>query len=54
MTLEIARERLHTQHLTGPPLDEMPAVGTILRTHILRPTWHFVLQAGHSLELVFA
>jgi len=82
MTLEIARERLHTQHLTGRPLehaeevvgffgamqaqeypyakwsigqrtvgltdaavDGMLAAGTILRTHILRPTWHFVLPA---------
>lgn len=82
MTLEVARERLLTQHLNGAPLesaeavvgffgamqaqeyayakwsigqrtvgltdaavDAMLAAGTILRTHILRPTWHFVLPA---------
>ena len=82
MTLEVAHERLRTQHLTGAPLasaeavvgyfgamqaqeypyakwsigqrtvgltdaavDGMLAAGSILRTHILRPTWHFVLPA---------
>jgi hypothetical protein len=78
---EVARGRLHHQHLAGPPCaDPVAAVrrlgcvqaqeravatwslaqrcppgvtdadvrrllddGTILRTHILRPTWHFVL-----------
>lgn len=82
MTLEIARQRLQTQHLIPTPLesaeavvgffgamqaqeypyakwsigqrtpgltdaavDGMLAAGTILRTHILRPTWHFVLPA---------
>jgi hypothetical protein len=77
----IARQRLRSQHLTGPTLADAPAVvrrlgavqaqdyagakwavaqrmkglgtdsgveaafasGAILRTHVLRPTWHFVL-----------
>jgi hypothetical protein len=78
---EIARRRMHQQHLAGPPAADPVTVvralgcvqsqeyalakwslaqrcppgvtdddverllddGTILRTHILRPTWHFVL-----------
>jgi hypothetical protein len=76
---DIARHRLHNQHLTGAPLkspvevvkwlgavqaqdypgakwalaqrtpgvtdaaiDQVFAEGAILRTHVLRPTWHFV------------
>ena len=79
---EIARRRMHGQHLWGPPLerpedvvhwlgalqaqefalakwsvaqraagvdaeamDKAFADGAILRTHLLRPTWHFVLPA---------
>jgi hypothetical protein len=79
---EIARRRMHGQHLWGPPLesledvvrwlgalqaqefavakwsvaqraagvdaaamDEAFAEGAFLRTHLLRPTWHFVLPA---------
>lgn len=79
---QLARQRLRTQRLTGPPfesaeavvgyfgamqaqeysyakwsigqrtvgltdaaVDAMLAAGTLLRTHILRPTWHFVLPA---------
>lgn len=80
--LTIARQRLRSQHLTGPPLaspeqvvghlgavqaqeyalakwsvgqraegvddaavDRALADGTIVRTHLLRPTWHFVQAA---------
>jgi deazaflavin-dependent oxidoreductase (nitroreductase family) len=79
---EIARRRMHGQHLWGPPLERLEDVvqwlgalqaqefavakwsvaqraagvdaaamdtafadGAILRTHLLRPTWHFVLPA---------
>ena len=79
---EIARRRMHGQHLWGPPLEKPEDVvhwlgalqaqefalakwsvaqraagvnaeamnkafadGAILRTHLLRPTWHFVLPA---------
>ena len=82
MSLDLARQRLRTQRLTGPPfesaeavvgffgamqaqeyqyakwsigqrtvgltdsaVDAMLASGSLLRTHILRPTWHFVLPA---------
>jgi hypothetical protein len=79
--LHIAHNRLHTQHIAGPPLhkpedvvrhlcavqaqdyqaakwalglrlgddardsdvEEAFTAGTILRTHVLRPTWHFVM-----------
>lgn len=34
-----------TRGLTDAAVDAMLAAGTILRTHILRPTWHFVLPA---------
>lgn len=34
-----------TGHLTDSAVDDLLAEGTILRTHILRPTWHFVLPA---------
>src|SRR5262245_10989806 len=77
--LEIARHRLHNQHLTGSPLADPVAVishmgavqaqeyaiarwsvgqrttgfddaaiqrliadGSIVRTHAMRPTWHFI------------
>ena len=77
--LEVARRRLHNEHLSGPPCADPLSVvrrltavqaqeyavakwsvaqrcsgvddatvqrlvddGTILRTHVLRPTWHFV------------
>lgn len=30
---------------TGAALDQLFASGAILRTHVLRPTWHFVLPA---------
>ncbi|MDQ6832294.1 MAG: winged helix DNA-binding domain-containing protein [Chloroflexota bacterium] len=80
--LDIARQRLHNQHIAGIPLatpedvvrwlgavqaqdyaaakwavaqrtgsltdaamDQAFADGTILRTHVLRPTWHFVTPA---------
>jgi DNA glycosylase AlkZ-like len=80
--LEVARQRLCNQHLSGPPLPDAAAVvghlgavqaqeypvakwslaqrsrgaddaavqravdeGAILRTHALRPTWHFVAAA---------
>src|SRR5262245_53216938 len=33
------------QGLTDPDVDEAFNRGTILRTHILRPTWHFVARA---------
>jgi hypothetical protein len=78
----LLHRRFHSQHLSGPPLSNVPEVvdhlccvqsqdylgakwsvgqrikngtdaaidralndGTILRTHILRPTWHFVTPA---------
>jgi hypothetical protein len=78
--LAIAHQRLHNQHIAGPPLETPAAVvrrlgavqaqdyaaakwavaqrtlsvtdaaldqaladGAILRTHVLRPTWHFVI-----------
>ena len=34
-----------TKGLTDAALDQALADGTILRTHILRPTWHFVAPA---------
>ena len=34
-----------TQGATDAELDQAYAAGTILRTHVLRPTWHFVLPA---------
>lgn len=34
-----------TPDTTDAALDKALAAGTILRTHILRPTWHFVLPA---------
>lgn len=34
-----------TQGATEAQLDRAHAAGTILRTHVLRPTWHFVLPA---------
>lgn len=34
-----------TRDATDAMLDEAFAAGTILRTHVLRPTWHFVLPA---------
>jgi len=82
LKLDIAHQRLHTQHLTGTQLatakevvewlgavqsqdyagakwavaqrtkgltdtdlDQAFAAGSILRTHVLRPTWHFVAPA---------
>ncbi len=82
LKLDIAHQRLHTQHLTGTrltiaeevvewlgavqsqdyagakwavaqrtkgltdtDLDQAFATGSILRTHVLRPTWHFVTPA---------
>ena len=82
LALDVARERLRSQHLVGPPFATPEAVvgwlgavqaqdyggakwavaqrakacsdadveqacrdGRILRTHVLRPTWHFVLPA---------
>lgn len=81
-TLDIARQRLHNQHLTGTPyatprdvvealgavqaqdyagakwavaqrtpglndadLEQAFTEGTLLRTHVMRPTWHFVSPA---------
>jgi hypothetical protein len=81
-SLDIAQERLHNQHLAGPPLatpqevvrwlgavqaqdylaagwalglrlgysrdsaiEEAFSTGAILRTHVMRPTWHFVTPA---------
>ncbi len=54
----IAHQRLHNQHLVGVPLEKPEDVvkwfgavqsqdydGTILRTHLMRPTWHFVMPA---------
>src|SRR4051812_24881487 len=77
--LDLPHQRLHTQHIAGPPLatpeegvrrlgavqsqeypgakwalglrtegvndsdiDQAFAEGRILRTHVMRPTWHFV------------
>jgi Winged helix DNA-binding domain len=34
-----------TGGVTNADLDQAFAAGTILRTHVLRPTWHFVLPA---------
>lgn len=34
-----------THGLTDAAVDAMLAAGTLLRTHVLRPTWHFVLPA---------
>src|SRR5215212_4057677 len=34
-----------TRGLTDSAVDDLLREGTILRTHILRPTWHFVLPA---------
>ncbi len=34
-----------SEHVTNATVDEALAAGTILRTHVLRPTWHFVLPA---------
>ncbi len=34
-----------TDHITQAEMDQACAAGTILRTHVLRPTWHFVLPA---------
>ncbi len=34
-----------TKGVTGPAIDQALADGSILRTHLLRPTWHFVLPA---------
>ena len=34
-----------TKGATDAQLDRAYAAGTILRTHVLRPTWHFVLPA---------
>jgi len=34
-----------TKGATDVQLDRAYAAGTILRTHVLRPTWHFVLPA---------
>jgi winged helix DNA-binding protein len=36
---------LRTNGLTEPDLDRAFADGSILRTHLLRPTWHFVTPA---------
>ena len=32
-----------TKGITGPAIDRAMADGSILRTHVLRPTWHFVV-----------
>ena len=36
---------LRAQGITDTDVDRALADGTILRTHILRPTWHFVTPA---------
>src|SRR5689334_17027911 len=36
---------LRAPGLTDAEVDRALAEGTILRTHVLRPTWHFVLPA---------
>lgn len=36
---------LRTRGLTDPDVDRAFADGSILRTHVLRPTWHFVTPA---------
>ena len=36
---------LRTHDLTEAALDRLFDAGTILRTHVMRPTWHFVLPA---------
>jgi hypothetical protein len=37
--LDIARWRLRCQHLVSP---HAVSAREVLRTHVLRPTWHFV------------
>src|SRR5215471_3696199 len=34
---------MRTRGLTDPDLDRLFDAGVILRTHVMRPTWHFVL-----------
>lgn len=34
---------LRTRHLTDPDVDRLYDEGAVLRTHVLRPTWHFVV-----------
>ncbi|MGN6567622.1 MAG: winged helix DNA-binding domain-containing protein [Flavipsychrobacter sp.] len=33
---------LRLPHITGADVDKALAAGTIIRTHVMRPTWHFV------------
>src|SRR6185312_4979493 len=33
---------LRTQKITDEAVDEALSAGSIIRTHVLRPTWHFV------------
>ncbi len=39
-----------TSGLTGTDVERAVAAGTILRTHVLRPTWHFVVPADIELD----
>ena len=43
--VDIAERRLHNQRLAATVHTQLQSDGTILRTHVLRPTWHFVAPA---------
>ena len=45
---------LRTRGLTDLDLDRAFADGSMLRTHILRPTWHFVTRPKFGMKMTVA